>query len=310
MNLSLYHYRAKDRFPAKTFPLTVEKSTQATVVPPHTHDFVEVVFVAGGQGYHHVCLPGDPRNGQRVTAEPCRIRQGDIFVIAPGESHGYLDNESLEIYNLLFLPDLLQDDYHYLKLMPGLFDFFIIEPFFRSETRFTQKLHLRPSEQRSLAEHLETIMQELAKQTPGFEVMAKAQFLECLVTIGRACESQHSTTDPNADLFGKQQAIQQAIAYMEENFSASLSLESIAHQVYFSAHYFCQIFKEQTGQSPWDYLTGIRVDQAKRLLSTTAKSITEIATLVGFADSGYFAKVFKTHEGISPRVYRIEQRNA
>ncbi|HEX2949752.1 MAG TPA: helix-turn-helix domain-containing protein, partial [Armatimonadota bacterium] len=301
----LSHYLAKDRFPAASFPLTVEKTPQTTVVPPHTHDFVEVVFVAGGQGYHQKCstLEEYP-SGNVEPTETYRVVPGDIFVIAPGERHTYVNNESLVLYNILFLPDLLREDYNYLKTMPGLFDFFVIEPFFRSETGFSRKLHLKLTEQRIFEERLETIISELAYAEPGFEIMAKAQFLECLVIIGRACESLDGTVSQGADLPGKQQAIQRAIAFMEENFSAQLSLESIAHQVYFSAHYFCQIFKEQTGQSPWDYLTQIRLDQAKHLLLTTAKSITEIASLVGFSDSGYFAKVFKSRENISPRAYR------
>ncbi len=72
-----------------------------------------------------------------------------------------------------------------------------------------------------------------------------------------------------------------------------------------SYEYMRHCFKEETGQTPLEYLTAMRIRQAKQYL-TTAKyySVSDIAFMCGFSDSYYFSRCFKKHTGISPYNYR------
>ncbi len=72
-----------------------------------------------------------------------------------------------------------------------------------------------------------------------------------------------------------------------------------------SSDYMRHCFKEETGLTPLEYLTKIRITQAKRhLRQNRFYSVGEIAFLCGFSDSYYFSRVFKKHTGVSPQKYR------
>jgi AraC family L-rhamnose operon transcriptional activator RhaR/AraC family L-rhamnose operon regulatory protein RhaS len=58
------------------------------------------------------------------------------------------------------------------------------------------------------------------------------------------------------------------------------------------------------GVSPITYLNRYRIKQAKRLLQAGDKNITEVAGAVGFSNNSYFARVFRSEVGMSPRAYR------
>ncbi|MEP3932587.1 helix-turn-helix transcriptional regulator, partial [Rhodopirellula bahusiensis] len=59
---------------------------------------------------------------------------------------------------------------------------------------------------------------------------------------------------------------------------------------------------------PIKYLIQVRIQEASRLLRSTDRSITDIAFDVGFSDSNYFSRQFRTHLGLSPREYRKQMR--
>ena len=68
----------------------------------------------------------------------------------------------------------------------------------------------------------------------------------------------------------------------------------------YSEAYFCKIFKQCFDKSFLVYLTEYRVEKAKELLLNTGASIEEIAVAVGFANSSYFCKVFKSLTDMTP----------
>ena len=64
------------------------------------------------------------------------------------------------------------------------------------------------------------------------------------------------------------------------------------------------MFKKETGVSFVTYLTGVRMNEAQRLLDTTDEKSYIIAGMVGYEEPNYFSYVFKKHFGISPSKYR------
>ncbi|MDG4850740.1 helix-turn-helix domain-containing protein, partial [Peribacillus frigoritolerans] len=92
--------------------------------------------------------------------------------------------------------------------------------------------------------------------------------------------------------------------YIKGNFQRDLTLDEIASSVHLSPYYLIRIFKEKEGLSPIQYLIKIRLEEAKRLLTTSNLSIQEIASNVGYSNPNYFNIVFKKFTGYSPGKYR------
>lgn len=88
--------------------------------------------------------------------------------------------------------------------------------------------------------------------------------------------------------------------YKEKKFS----LQEICDELYLSVSQFSALFKTGTGMTFVEYLTTIRVRQAKHLLKTTDLKSFEIAEEVGYEDPRYFSVIFKKHTGSTPQEFR------
>ena len=95
-----------------------------------------------------------------------------------------------------------------------------------------------------------------------------------------------------------------AVAFMRDNLSAPLKLETIASRCNLSVSYFSGLFKKETGYSPIDYFNQLRIQSSCQFLSFTRLRINEIAQRIGIDDPYYFSRLFKKQMGISPLDYR------
>ena len=100
--------------------------------------------------------------------------------------------------------------------------------------------------------------------------------------------------------------IEQAKEYILNNYSRDISLDDVSRQVNISPYYFSKIFKEETAEGFVEYLTRIRIEKAKELLTTTECSMKEICSMVGYADPNYFSRTFKKNVGVTPTDYKPE----
>lgn len=95
-----------------------------------------------------------------------------------------------------------------------------------------------------------------------------------------------------------------AVDYVNRNYMHSINVECIADYVGRSKNYFSSQFKKDLGISFVEYLTQVRVEQARLLLKSTTMMTYEISEKVGFSDYKYFSTVFRKSTGLSPSQYR------
>ncbi len=100
------------------------------------------------------------------------------------------------------------------------------------------------------------------------------------------------------------QYISKAILFMQEYYNTSISISDICNLIYLSPCHFKRVFKEYTGQTPYQYLMEIRLEKAKELLREKKNSIEDTARRCGFINPGHFAVVFKRSANMSPSEYR------
>ncbi len=98
--------------------------------------------------------------------------------------------------------------------------------------------------------------------------------------------------------------VQEMIDYMEHHLHLNIGLQEIADQVHMSVSSVSSMFKEETGSTVYDYLTGLRVKKACALLCETHLKIAEIADQVGYRNENSFIRVFRKHKQVTPGKFR------
>ena len=98
----------------------------------------------------------------------------------------------------------------------------------------------------------------------------------------------------------------QYIKIIKENYTSNITVAGLSKNCNCSESYINHLFKKRTGSTIKTYVNFERISEAKRLLSDTKISLTEISNRLGFSDSSYFSKVFASLIRCTPSEYRRE----
>lgn len=145
------------------------------------------------------------------------------------------------------------------------------------------------------------------KKAHGYELKAKGYLCllwERLLPFVGSNSAQvpvippHMQTDSNR--------IKQAIRFIEKSYMEPLTLDDIAASIHVSKSECCRCFKRALGLTPFEYLMKYRIfESTKRIINgdESAKSISTLATSVGFNSSSYYNKLFKKYLNCTPTQY-------
>ena len=115
------------------------------------------------------------------------------------------------------------------------------------------------------------------------------------------------TAEPQAQ---EERTITGITRYLQEHMAEDVSLSVLAEEFHLNPQYISQLFKSEIGVGFLAYLTGIRMERAKKLLLTTDLPVADVAEQSGYADYRVFSKVFKKSEGVTPSQYRRDFRES
>lgn len=90
---------------------------------------------------------------------------------------------------------------------------------------------------------------------------------------------------------------------IKNHYNSEISLQWVASNININPSYLSRIFKQEKGESFIDYLTKIRIEQAKYYLRAKSYKVYEVAEKVGYQNTTYFSKLFKRIVGFSPEMY-------
>lgn len=102
----------------------------------------------------------------------------------------------------------------------------------------------------------------------------------------------------------QKQILEPTIKYMHKNYFSDITLEGLAEISGISMQHLCRVFQKEIGMRPIEYLTKIRIFEAKQLLAHTNEPIALIAEKVGYQSAVYFSAVFKKYENVTPNNFR------
>lgn len=124
--------------------------------------------------------------------------------------------------------------------------------------------------------------------------------------LGRVCDYVQSRKGSALHM-----TAEKARQYIETCYAQNeLSLQQVAAAIHMSSSYFSILFKREIGKSFISYLTDVRMEHAKQLLLYTDQKAYEISESVGYDNPTYFSTLFKKHEGLSPKEFRIKNCGA
>ncbi|MFM9278265.1 response regulator [Paenibacillus jiagnxiensis] len=125
----------------------------------------------------------------------------------------------------------------------------------------------------------------------------KSGFAKRLQAAGRALALAQAHAPEN-------HIIRDIAAYLDAHYADEITLQDISNRFYLSREYISRKFKQEFDVNLSEYLTRLRIRQAKLLLLNPRLRLQQISEMVGYQDEKYFGKVFKKLEGITPGEYR------
>jgi len=247
------------------------------VFPAHWHEDVEAfVVIRGSAGFF--------LDGERI-----RMHTGDGALIAPRSIHAYEGKDS-EIALFIFPPMA--------SVSAGLSENAI--PVLRSAIACQG---IGSDSVTPLVRVAQTGLEAAETEAPQ-----KALILAGTVAVlrGLICAGTNPwcAVDLEPSLPGAEARILRVLAYLEDRYASTVSLEEAARVAGLSRFYFSRLFKRMTGVGLVDWLTARRLAEAERLLHSSDLSIRDIAEEAGFSGLRALDRAFLCHHGLSPRDYR------
>lgn len=161
------------------------------------------------------------------------------------------------------------------------------------------RLELPASDLPAFMVTLDSLKSELVERREGYHEAVSALLTLLLICLTRAAgenfgEVGHGDESLLADVF----------ATIDRRYTEPLSLREVAREVSVSAGHLTTIVRRRTGRTVVEWIIQRRMGEARRLLSQTRLSVTEIAQRVGLPDAAYFTRQFRQAHGISPSQWR------
>ncbi|HKO63181.1 MAG TPA: AraC family transcriptional regulator [Pyrinomonadaceae bacterium] len=104
------------------------------------------------------------------------------------------------------------------------------------------------------------------------------------------------------------QRVEYVASFIRSNYHRRLTLTEMADCVHLSPWRLCHLFQEGMGTSPQRFLTQVRLEEARKLLTTEFLTVKEVMNRVGMSDASSFARSFKAAYGTTPAKYRVEAK--
>ena len=99
--------------------------------------------------------------------------------------------------------------------------------------------------------------------------------------------------------------ITQVVEFIRMNLKENISMKNLSEKACMSSTSFYRFFKRELGVSPIEFVLNEKIKCAKLLLKNPSIQINEVCYLSGFEDANYFIRLFKKHEGITPKQYQL-----
>ena len=222
------------------------------------------------------------------------VAAGDVVVINPYEFHATVNTgEDKGKYHLFMLP---------LDYFSGVPELDLRRVLFAEEKQFITH-HTDPRLHGFLMQAAEEFRQKQCADDLLLRSLLMAVF--ALLLQNGLAEAENAAPKKALRSY---LVIEPALRCIKNQYGRAMTVEELAKLCNVSKHYFCRVFKSITGKSVMEYLRDFRLRVANVLLTSTDRSISDIAACCGFDSANYFSRCYKGQYGYSPRQGRNGER--
>lgn len=255
----------------------------------HAQEFYEINIVLGGEGMHYI---GEVR---------LPAGEGDVFIIPPESMHGYVGGEGFDVHHILLSPRFFEKHAADLANLPAYSSLFMVEPAMRE--RFSSDLHLTLTKS-ELSELIPLLNAITECDSPRPDERLIRQSLTLVLIARLSVEFAKHLTARERLPRGDDEAFMQSIAYIYEKYSEKITIDTLARIARMSRTAYLVKFKRFTGTSPGEFIMRYRTETAAQLLTSTSRTVSDIAAMTGFYDPPHLIRVFTERMGMTPTEYR------
>ncbi len=154
----------------------------------------------------------------------------------------------------------------------------------------------------SLLESIRLFCYESENKQAGFEFILESIVDQIAINILRQLKSDMPDMHRRYTCTARNE-IRMAIDFLWENINMKFSLKDLCKTVNLSPYYFLRLFKDTTGQTPYEYYMDVKVMKGLEYLKSGEYSITEVSYMLGFSSHSHFTSIFKKKLGTTPSQY-------
>ncbi|MDP9475336.1 MAG: AraC family transcriptional regulator [Actinomycetota bacterium] len=238
---------------------------------PHGHQFLAIVYFEQGGGL------------QRIGSREWEAREGDLFVILPGDTHDVGGLGDAEGWLLEFNP--------------------LLYPFVRSSGGEVARFEVPGEDRPEWSRRLRRVASELRARDSGYREAVGAYLTLILVDVARLAR------DVVAQLrIQEQPALAGVFRFIEDHYAEPISLKDAARAANLSPGYLTTFVRRRTGRTVLEWIQERRMAEARRLLVETDESVERIGARVGYGDPAYFVRRFRSAHKATPASWQNANR--
>lgn len=253
----------------------------------HFHDYYEIYYLVSGERYYF------------IKDKSYHIKSGELVLIKPYEIH-MTRSSADKGYDRI----LLYFNKEYLKnftdAIPNMNLFACFE-------KDIPVIRLNLQEQPFVQILLTTMLREFADKNADNALYLKASLMQLLLMINK--HKERLIEDDCNYINASHKTVSEIAGYINNNYYEPITLSSIANRFFISPCYLSRTFKKITGFTFVEYLNGVRIKEAQKLLHKTNLHVSEISEKVGYKSTTHFGRIFKNITGTSPLLYRKIQND-
>lgn len=264
--------------------ITLRPHTRFTHFPAHTHDYIEVVYMASGTTTHII-------NGERIL-----LREGELlFLGQSAKQEIQRAGENDLAVNFIILPQFFDRSLEMIGSEDTPLRRFLLDCLGENSHEHAY-LHFKVSDVLPVQNLVENLLYTLIGETPH-----KGRINE--TTMGLLFLHLMNHTDRLVTDSREEEAVVRLIRYIEDNYRTA-SLTEAAELLHCDLYWLSREIKTRTGRTYTELLQEKRLSRAAYLLRHTTMKVTDVAEAVGYSNISYFHRLFYGKYRLSPHKYR------